>query len=151
MFRAKITVAFVLIACLTAFGQTKRDNSEIKSLESAYRIAVMSNDIPFFMKHIAPSYLGTDSDGIVVDQAALMTARRHNVFKFNTYEIVKQTIHLSGETAVVSECLNLDFTKSSLPHNGSFQVSRVWQKSQGVWMVLMFQNTLRTRPCQAGE
>jgi hypothetical protein len=147
MFGAKMTVAIVLSTCLTASGQTRRDDSEIKSLESAYRVAVMSNDIPFFIKHIARSYLGTDSDGIVVDQTDLMAARRENVFKFNSYEIVKQTIHLSGETAVVSECLNLDFTKSSLPHNGSFQVSRVWQKSQGVWIVLMFQNTLRTKPC----
>jgi hypothetical protein len=150
MLKVNLAIALALVSSsVGALGQAVAPETQVVAMETAYRTAVLSNDIGFFSMHISSRYLGTQANGEPLDASALLEARKHNVYKVKTYDVVNQTVRVTGETGVVSECLALDYTDHGQQKKGNFQVLRVWQKSDSDWKVLAYQITMRANPCQA--
>jgi hypothetical protein len=150
MFRLKLAFAVGLASIsIGVVGQVVTPEGQVLAMESAYRTAVLSNDIEFFAAHIASNYLGTQANGEPLDASALLEERKHDVYKVKTYNVVNQTVRVSGNTGAVSECLMLDYTDHGQQKKGNFQVLRVWQKTGTGWKVLAYQITARANACQA--
>jgi len=149
MLKLAVLFAFCVVALSSVSAQDSRiDADQVKALETSYLKAVADNDLSFFETHIASEYMGVDNEGDVSDQAKLLAAHKTHPIKLSSSEVVNQTVHISGNTAVVSECLTLDFTKLSVRTAGSFQISRVWQKRGTDWEVLLFQSTPKPQGCK---
>jgi len=151
LMRALGTTLVLIAGCLPLLAQPKTLEAEAKEMEAAYRSAVMQNDSAFFAEHIAPNYLGTLSDGSALDAAALMKGRREKAFQVKTYDIMNQVIKVSGNTAIISECVVTDFAAYGVQQGRNIQVLRVWQKVGSKWNVLALQMTNRANPCTASR
>jgi ketosteroid isomerase-like protein len=129
-------------AAPVAFGQAKttpdKVSEAVKEMENQYRTAAMRNDGAFFEEHLSPIYVGTDIEGKVVDAATVISERKTNHLTYTVYDVSNQAIRVSGDTAVVSECVHVSGLKNGSPRNVAYQILRVWQNAGGKWRVLAF-------------
>jgi ketosteroid isomerase-like protein len=139
--------SIIVLAFANAWGQPPSIKDEVRRAEEEYRTAVLRNDWPYFQSHLSPDYVGVDSDGTVSGASELLASRKAGSYRVRKIDVVHQDIYLSGDTAVVSECLKVDALKSDKKIPTDIQVSRVWRQIGGKWLVLALQVTPRTSPC----
>jgi ketosteroid isomerase-like protein len=142
-----ISALLLLTATLAAQSPSKA-NQEIASIETSYLDAVTKNDAAFLEKHLSPEYLGVDNDGHLSTFAEIMNARKTGSLNVHSYKLGKQSIRVTGDIGIVTECLSLSLVKDGQELNGDFQVSRVWKKSDGQWKAVFFQSTRSVQACQ---
>lgn len=128
-------------------GQATSGESEVRKLEAQYQAAVKSNDLAFISAHLASSYVGIQPDGTEQDRMTVISARKANAYQVKSLQAFHQSIAMSGPTAVVTMCLQLDYTLYGKQMGGSYTVLRVWQKTGQEWKVLSLQMTPRVSVC----
>jgi ketosteroid isomerase-like protein len=136
---------------MLVFGQNQSAEQAVKSIEAKYQEAAKNNDLAFIKAHLAAGYQGVQFDGSTQDDLALVSAREKGVYSIASYKLVSQSIHVIGPTAVVTECMFIDFSVNGASKAGDYQVTRVWQTTDDGWKVISLQMTPRVKACAVGK
>jgi ketosteroid isomerase-like protein len=146
-FQWPVYVALLLMCAANGSSQSGSKADEVKRAEEEYRTAVLRNDASYFERHLSADYVGVDSDGTVSNASQLLAARKAGDYRVREIAVVNQSVHISGDTAVISECMKVEALKKDTKIPSNVQVLRVWREINGKWLVLALQVTPRSAPC----
>ena len=111
-------------------------------MESEWRQAQLSEDIPQMDQLLSDNFLGVTAGGQVVTKNQQLDRMRSRQIAISKLDMVDTKIKISGNLAVVTSLARLDGTVNGSPLHGSFRYTRVYQRSVGVgWKITNFEAT----------
>ncbi len=115
---------------------------EIRVMESQWRDAQLSEDIPAMDRLLSDDFLGITAAGQVVTKAQQLDRMRSRQIAITKLDIADTKIKISGNLAVVTSLARLDGTSNGAPLRGAFRYTRVYQRSPGTgWKITNFEAT----------
>lgn len=144
------TLAIFLMASLPhAFAQRhghhehkRTERAQIISLESEWRRAALSDDVPEMDRLLSDDYLGITATGEVLTKAQQLDRMRDGKFALSKLDISETKIKLIGNIAIVTCLAHVDGTNDGEPLHGAYRYTRVYQHMPtGSWKVTSFEVT----------
>ncbi len=118
------------------------ERAEILAMESQWREAQLSEDIPAMDHLLSDNFLGITAAGQVVTKAQQLDRMRSRQIAISKLDMAETKIKISGNLAVVTSVARLDGTANGTPLHGSFRYTRVYQHSPGSgWKITNFEAT----------
>jgi uncharacterized protein (TIGR02246 family) len=127
--------AFVGMASGVILGQSSGQD-EVRKVEQQMHDAYVKHDVALFASLYAEDSTFTYSDGRVASKEERVRAFT------GPYTDLKddlQRIRVYGDTAIVND--RSDYTASTTKEHVALQITRVWLKRRGKWIVIAYQST----------
>ncbi|SRR6266404_950521 len=132
-----------------AFAKDKADKKgkggsveeQIKALDDQARQAAISGDASFQEKYLADDFVGVNPMGHVASKQEAIAMRKSGDIKYSAIDQKDETVHVYGNTVVVTSTADVKGTVKSNDISGTYQASRVWVKRNGKWQQVLFQST----------
>lgn len=132
--RTALLLLFMLIT-LTAMAQSANEKELAETIEQ-FRAAMIAGDTAALNTLTMSELSYGHSGGAVQDKAAFIDALATGKSDFVTLEFSAQTIHISGNTAVVRHTLTASTNDNGKPGNTRLGVLLIWQKDKKHWKLL---------------
>ena len=118
------------------------ERAEILAMESEWRQAQLSDDIPEMDQLLSDNFLGITAAGQVVTKNQQLDRMRSRQIAISKLDMADTKIKISDNLAVVSSLARLDGTSNGSPLHGYFRYTRVYQRSPGAgWKITNFEAT----------
>ncbi|MGA7155987.1 MAG: nuclear transport factor 2 family protein [Acidobacteriaceae bacterium] len=146
---AALSAVLLLAALPHAFAQ-RRDHREHKrteraqivGLESQWRRAALSDDIPVMDSLLSDDYLGITPTGEVLTKTQQLDRMRDRKFMITKLDTSETKIKLIGNIAIVTCLAQVEGTNDGDPLHGAYRYTRVYQRMPtGSWKVTSFEAT----------
>ena len=132
-----------------AFAKDKADKKgkggsveeQIKALDDQARQAAIAGDASFQEKYLADDFVGVNQMGHVASKQEAIAMRKSGDIKYSAIDQKDETVHVYGNTAVVTSTADVKGTVKGNDISGTYQASRVWVKRNGKWQQVLFQST----------
>ena len=135
MLRKAALVLLLTIATLTTMAQSANETALAETIEH-FRIAMIAADTAALNTLTMPELSYGHSGGAVQDKAAFINALATGKSDFVTLEFSDQTIHISGNAAIVRHTLTANTNDSGKPGSTRLGVLLIWQKNKKHWKLL---------------
>ncbi len=120
----------------------RAERAEILAMESEWRQAQLSEDIPAMDQLLSDDFLGVTAAGQVVTKAQQLDRMRSRQIAITRLDMADTKIKISGNLAVVTSFVRLDGTSNGSPLRGYFRYTRVYQRAAGDgWKITNFEAT----------
>jgi ketosteroid isomerase-like protein len=141
----------LLAACLPGFAvraraatipllhREDRLHREIENLESAWRTAVVQNDVATINRLLADDYLGINPDGTLETKADALAQRRSGTVKISIIEPDNVKVRVYGDTAVVTSRVDVQGHDGERDISGRYHYTRVYSHRSGEWKIVSFE------------
>ena len=118
------------------------ERAEILTMESEWRQAQLSEDIPEMDQLLSDDFLGITAAGQVVTKNQQLDRMRSRQIAISKLDMADTKIKISGNLAVVTSLARLDGTSNGAPLRGFFRYTRVYQRVPGAgWKITNFEAT----------
>ena len=114
----------------------------VLGLESQWRQAQLSNDVPTMERMLADDYIGVSPAGIMSTKAQTLSRASSHESVFHKLEFADQHVKLVGNVAIVTSRATVDATMEGHSLRGQFLYTRVYRRLQnGTWKITSFEAT----------
>ena len=111
-------------------------------MESEWRQAQLSEDIPEMDQLLSDDFLGITAGGQVVTKSQQLDRMRSRQIAISKLDMADTKIKISGNLAVVTSLARLDGTSNGTPLHGFFRYTRVYQRLPASgWKITNFEAT----------
>lgn len=118
------------------------ERAEVLAMESEWRRAQLSEDIPEMDRLLSDNFLGITAAGQVVTKTQQLDRMRSRQIAISKLDMADTKIKISGNLAVVTSLARLDGMSNGAPLHGSFRYTRVYQRASGAgWKITNFEAT----------
>ena len=130
------------VACAQRHERKRVERAEILAMESQWRQAQLSEDIPEMDHLLSDNFLGITAAGQVVTKTQQLDRMRSRQIAISKLDLADTKIKISGNLAVVTSLARLDGSSNGSPLHGYFRYTRVYQRSPGEeWKITSFEAT----------
>jgi ketosteroid isomerase-like protein len=128
----------LLVTCLLVIGITGGycQNQEIEINIGNLNAAMISKDKSVLDKLTADDLSYGHSTNIIQDKSTFMTDVLSGPTIFQKIDFTNQTIHLTGDIAIVRNVSSITGTTNGAPLDIKIGVLMIWKKQDGTWKLL---------------
>jgi ketosteroid isomerase-like protein len=131
-----VTMMVMSLAGTTVMAQPKAEK-EVAATVEAFKKAMVDADKATLEKLTDNSLTYGHSSGVIQDKPTFVENIVNGNSDFVTIDLTDQTIHVSGNTAIVRHILNAQTNdKGKGPGTVKLSILTVWQKKHGKWVLL---------------
>ncbi|PWE38012.1 nuclear transport factor 2 family protein [Pseudomonas prosekii] len=136
MTKAKLLIGFLcLFSGYVAAAPATAENDVAQAVDHLTQ-AMLHKDIPALEKLTAPTLSYGHSSGKVQDKKAFIADIETGKSAFKTLEMQKQTITLSGDTALVRNHFSAQALNGTEVVPTEIENLQIWQKQHGKWLLV---------------
>jgi uncharacterized protein (TIGR02246 family) len=117
------------------------DVAEIKRLENERIAAGLRRDVDGFAAAAGDDYLQIEIDGNVSNKAATLSRMRASAAQLQSNPVDEMQVRVYGNTAVVTARARPTGVLAGKEFKRSLRYTRVYVKREGVWQIVLFQQT----------
>ena len=133
------TFAFVFLIAAAAFAD---DAADIKALDTRYQLAVKNNDAAEMDRILADDFVLVTGRGKTYNKADLLGAARSGEVQYEHQEDTNQTVHVWGDTAVITALLWVKGTQGGQPFDRKLWFSDTYVRTKNGWKYAFGQASL---------
>lgn len=122
-------------------SQASGIDQQLSALDSQARQAAISGDASFLEEHLAANYIGINPQGEMSTKDEAIARRKSGAIKYTAIDPHDQKVEMVGNTAVLTDLVDMKATLNGKDISGAYRVSRVWVKQNGSWQQILFQST----------
>jgi ketosteroid isomerase-like protein len=137
------TLFFLAAATFAAQASESDDIATVAALDTQYQAAVKANDAAAMAKILADDFILVVGDGTVSTKADLLKEAEDRIREYTHQEDSQQTVHVWGDTAVVTAKLWMQGTrKDGTPFDYQLWFSDTYVRTASGWRYVFGQASL---------
>jgi ketosteroid isomerase-like protein len=115
---------------------------QVEALEEQWRTAQLAGDVAAMDQMLSDDYIGISMSGQVNTKAQQLDRAREHKLVLTRLDLEEMQIKLVGSIAIVTSRAQVEGTNDSVPVQGTFRYTRVYQRlPSGVWKITSFEAT----------
>jgi hypothetical protein len=139
-----LVVVLTIPASMLAQQNSKAEKEVRAQIEVIRQMALKSGEVEaaaFYDKYNADDVVRISPDGTLNTKAQILDGLRSGKTKLESFDFSDVKILIYGKTAVVTGIESGKGTYLGTPWTGAFRWSRVLEKRNGIWKVVLYQDT----------
>ena len=139
-----VILALAVPASMLAQQNSKAEKEVRAQIEEIRQMALKSGEAEsaaFYDKYNADDVVRIPPDGTLNTKAQVLDGLRSGNLKLESFDFSDVKILIHGKTAVVTGIESGKGTYLGTPWTGAFRWSRVLEKRNGIWKVVLYQDT----------
>ena len=134
--------SFVSCAAKVSHAVRRDAKRKIEEMESRWRDAQLTGDVPEMDKLLSDDYFGISMAGQANTKGQQLDRMRNRTLTLSRIDLRDVKIKLIGSTAIVTSRAVVEGMNDGVPMRGSFRYTRVYQKrAAGRWEITNFEAT----------